>query len=59
MMVEVLPLDALVGVDYQHAADDVLRDLRDFVDLTWELQWLVFDVVDQLDDVGGLVGRTA
>lgn len=36
MMVEVLPLDALVWVDYQHAADDVLGHFRDLVDFSWE-----------------------
>lgn len=59
MVVEVLPLDALVWVHYQHAADDVLGDLRDLVDVARESEWFVLDVVDQFDDIGGLVGRAS
>jgi hypothetical protein len=58
-MVEVLPLYALVWVDYQHAADDVLGDFGDLVDVSRESQRFVLDVVDQFDDIRGLVGRTS
>ena len=58
MREQILPLDPLVGIDRQHPPDDILGHLRDVVDVAGEPQRLVLDVVDQIDHVGCLVGRT-
>lgn len=51
---EVIPLDAFVGVDNQHLADDVF-DLR--VHPMREHHRLFLYLLEQVDNIGGCIGH--
>lgn len=56
MLEEVLPLDALLGVDDYHLPEDVLGDRGDWVGVFGDHQRFVLDVGDQVDHVAGGIG---
>jgi hypothetical protein len=59
VVIEVLPLDALVRVDCEHTGNYVLSDIGNAIDVLREAELFVLDVIDEFNHVGCLVGWSA